>query len=240
MELFAQSSSCIALLLILSSHHIQLGNNNLCSIGTPSVGSLCSICIPSVNSLCSICIPSVNSLCSTGVPLVTYGLQVYILSVACVLLVSYLLLACLPQVYHQLVACVLQIYYQAVEQFNQKPKQGIAYLREQGYLDGSNEDIIKFLKETPRLSKSLIGEYISRKDNPDLTKAYMRYVQERGSVHIGKGSMIHKQFVTTTGRDSFYSLSFSFQNRYLSLDGDGVCLRVSNMQNTLIEYQLNS
>lgn len=62
--------------------------------------------------------------------------------------------------------------------FNVKPKTGIAYLQEQGYLDRANDSIVTFLKETPRLSKAFIGEYISRKDNPELTEAYMRLVCE--------------------------------------------------------------
>ena len=76
------------------------------------------------------------------------------------------------------IGCMLQVYHQAVEQFNQKPKLGIAYLQEQGYLDKCNESIVTFLKDTPRLNKSLIGEYISRKDNPELTLTYMRYGSE--------------------------------------------------------------
>lgn len=58
--------------------------------------------------------------------------------------------------------------------FNQKPKTGIAHLHEQGYLDRSHESTVTFLKETPRLNKAMIGEYISRKDNPELTLAYMK------------------------------------------------------------------
>ena len=62
-----------------------------------------------------------------------------------------------------------------MELFNQKPKQGIAYLQEHGYLDKSHDSIVHFLKETPNLNKTLIGEYISRKDNPRLTETYVKY-----------------------------------------------------------------
>lgn len=69
---------------------------------------------------------------------------------------------------------ITQVYHQAVEMFNVKPKTGIAYLQEQGYLDKTNESIVAFLKETPKLNKAMLGEYLSRKDNPELTDAYMR------------------------------------------------------------------
>lgn len=59
--------------------------------------------------------------------------------------------------------------------FNRKPRQGVEYLQEQGYLDKNFDAVVKFLKETPKLNKALIGEYISRKNNPGLTTAFMRY-----------------------------------------------------------------
>lgn len=63
---------------------------------------------------------------------------------------------------------------QAVDLFNQKPKKGVAFLQDQGFLERSFDGIVKFLKETPKLNKALVGEYISRKDNPGLTQAFMK------------------------------------------------------------------
>jgi brefeldin A-resistance guanine nucleotide exchange factor 1 len=64
--------------------------------------------------------------------------------------------------------------------FNQKPKRGVAYLKENNLIEGYEGDDIestlalaKFLKTSARLDKKLLGEYISSPDNLDLLKAFI-------------------------------------------------------------------
>jgi len=42
------------------------------------------------------------------------------------------------------------------------------------------ESLAKFLMNTPRLDKKLIGEYISKHDNTELLTAYMRLFDFKG------------------------------------------------------------
>eukprot|EP01083_Nonionella_stella_P173092 595988_1 len=48
----------------------------------------------------------------------------------------------------------------AVLKFNLKPKEGIKYLRENELIEGSVESIVEFLKNTPSLNKTQIGDYL--------------------------------------------------------------------------------
>ena len=47
-----------------------------------------------------------------------------------------------------------------VKKFNIKPKEGIAFLIEQGYLKNSALDVASFLKSEEELRKTRIGEYL--------------------------------------------------------------------------------
>lgn len=55
--------------------------------------------------------------------------------------------------------------------FNRKPRRGITYLQEQGFLGSSHEDVAKFLGTDERLDKTFIGEYLG--DNDDYCKEVM-------------------------------------------------------------------
>lgn len=75
-------------------------------------------------------------------------------------------------------------------QFNKKPKVGIAQLLETGVIvsdDGPGTDeerrtrgIARFLRNTSRLDKQLIGEYISTPNNLELLKAFMGLFDFKG------------------------------------------------------------
>ena len=62
------------------------------------------------------------------------------------------------------------------EHFNIKPKKGIQFLQEHEFLSNplNPEEIVKFLKENPRLDKKMIGEYISCRDNPEVLDAFVK------------------------------------------------------------------
>ncbi|KAI9675163.1 MAG: GDP/GTP exchange factor for ARF [Trizodia sp. TS-e1964] len=59
--------------------------------------------------------------------------------------------------------------------FNEKPKAGIAYLASQGIIDDPENptSIARFLKGTTRISKKLLGEYISKRENESLLGAFL-------------------------------------------------------------------
>lgn len=68
---------------------------------------------------------------------------------------------------------------EGARRFNAKPKVGLAYLEEQGFIapdaSGSKEkSIARFLKDCPRLDKKLLGDYISRPDNIGVLDAFIR------------------------------------------------------------------
>lgn len=59
--------------------------------------------------------------------------------------------------------------------FNENPKAGIAYLASNKIIDNPDDplQIAQFLKGTARISKKVLGEYISKKSNEELLKAYI-------------------------------------------------------------------
>ncbi|ROT77625.1 Golgi-specific brefeldin A-resistance guanine nucleotide exchange factor 1 [Penaeus vannamei] len=65
------------------------------------------------------------------------------------------------------------------DQFNAKPEKGIKFLQENGIVSCSVEDIAVFLRENPRLSKQMIGEYVSKKKNVDILSAFVKSFEFR-------------------------------------------------------------
>lgn len=61
------------------------------------------------------------------------------------------------------------------QKFNEKPKDGIAFLASQGIIkDPSNPvAVAQFLRGTSRVSKAVLGEFISKKGNEELLKAFI-------------------------------------------------------------------
>ena len=59
--------------------------------------------------------------------------------------------------------------------FNENPKAGIVYLTSQGIIRSADDphSIAKFLKGTSRISKKMLGEYLSKKANEHLLGAFM-------------------------------------------------------------------
>lgn len=59
--------------------------------------------------------------------------------------------------------------------FNENPKLGIAFLAANGIIDNPDDpkSVAKFLKGTTRISKSVLGDYISKKNNEQLLQAYL-------------------------------------------------------------------
>ncbi|ORX34283.1 putative golgi-specific brefeldin a-resistance guanine nucleotide exchange factor 1 [Kockovaella imperatae] len=75
--------------------------------------------------------------------------------------------------------------------FNTKPRQGIAYLEEKGVIAPDDKDegtpeqkrtkaIARFLKQSSRLDKKLLGDYISRPDQIELLTAFIKLFDFRG------------------------------------------------------------
>ena len=57
--------------------------------------------------------------------------------------------------------------------FNKSPKTGIAFLKEHGFIDEAPESLAILLKNTPRLDKRLLGDFISKPSNIDILNAFM-------------------------------------------------------------------
>ncbi|XP_047493913.1 Golgi-specific brefeldin A-resistance guanine nucleotide exchange factor 1-like isoform X2 [Penaeus chinensis] len=65
------------------------------------------------------------------------------------------------------------------DQFNAKPEKGIKFLQDNGIVPSSVEDIAVFLRENPRLSKKVIGDYVSKKKNVDILSAFVKSFEFR-------------------------------------------------------------
>lgn len=59
--------------------------------------------------------------------------------------------------------------------FNDKPKAGIAFLASNGIIANPDDpmQIARFLKSTTHISKKVLGEFLTKKDNPGLLKAFI-------------------------------------------------------------------
>ncbi|OAA56011.1 cytohesin-2 [Cordyceps fumosorosea ARSEF 2679] len=59
--------------------------------------------------------------------------------------------------------------------FNEKPKNGLGYLEAQGILKSAQDpaEVAAFLKETSRISKSVLGEYLSKTGNEKVLKEFL-------------------------------------------------------------------
>ena len=73
---------------------------------------------------------------------------------------------------------LLQIYQTGTEQFNLKPLKGISYLQEHELLSSplDPKEVVKFIKENPKLDKKQIGEFISNKKYSTVLEEYQKYM----------------------------------------------------------------
>lgn len=68
-----------------------------------------------------------------------------------------------------------KIIIKGTEKFNETPKAGLAYLASQGIIDdsGNPNSIAEFLKGTSRISKKVLGEFLSKKGNEPMLEAFL-------------------------------------------------------------------
>ncbi|KAI9842635.1 MAG: GDP/GTP exchange factor for ARF [Sclerophora amabilis] len=64
---------------------------------------------------------------------------------------------------------------QGTAKFNENPKGGIAYLASQGIISNPDDphQVVQFLRGTTRVSKKILGEYLSKKSNEPLLGAFL-------------------------------------------------------------------
>ncbi|KAJ1955520.1 GDP/GTP exchange factor for ARF, partial [Linderina pennispora] len=67
----------------------------------------------------------------------------------------------------------------AAQLFNEKPKDGIAYLQKVGVLPPDNstelsQQLARFLRETPTLDKKLLGEFLAKPSNLEVLQSYIQ------------------------------------------------------------------
>lgn len=73
------------------------------------------------------------------------------------------------------------------EKFNNKPKDGLKYFEEQGFIDTTGSDasrdvnFARFLKDCPRLDKKVLGDFLSRPDNAGILDAFLRLFDFSGT-----------------------------------------------------------
>ena len=68
-----------------------------------------------------------------------------------------------------------QIIIQGASKFNSSPKEGLAFLAEQGILDKdlNPHSVAKFLKKSSRVSKKIVGEHIAKPQNSETLDAFI-------------------------------------------------------------------
>ncbi|KAI0433653.1 Sec7-domain-containing protein [Xylaria sp. FL1042] len=57
--------------------------------------------------------------------------------------------------------------------FNEKPKEGLGYLKESGIIDNDPASVAKFLRQTSRVSKAVLGDFLSKKGNDEYLEAFL-------------------------------------------------------------------
>ncbi|KAI8632425.1 Sec7-domain-containing protein [Xylariaceae sp. FL1651] len=57
--------------------------------------------------------------------------------------------------------------------FNEKPKEGLGYLREAGIIGNDPVSVAAFLRQTSRVSKAVLGDFLSKKGNDEYLEAFM-------------------------------------------------------------------
>ncbi|KAI1074627.1 hypothetical protein F5B20DRAFT_595974 [Whalleya microplaca] len=57
--------------------------------------------------------------------------------------------------------------------FNEKPKEGLGYLREQGIITGEPSSAAKFLRSTSRVSKAVLGDFLAKRGNDEYLESFL-------------------------------------------------------------------
>lgn len=77
---------------------------------------------------------------------------------------------------------------EGIIRFNEKPKDGIAFLDAKGLIYTSanhdkprHEVLAEFLKTCPRLDKKLLGDFISRPDNIQILRSFIELFNFKGA-----------------------------------------------------------
>jgi brefeldin A-resistance guanine nucleotide exchange factor 1 len=68
-----------------------------------------------------------------------------------------------------------KIIIKGANKFNEKPKAGLGYLEAQGIIENANEPtaVARFLKGTSRVSKKVLGDYLSKRGNEEILVAFL-------------------------------------------------------------------
>ncbi|RYP58146.1 hypothetical protein DL769_009081 [Monosporascus sp. CRB-8-3] len=66
-----------------------------------------------------------------------------------------------------------KIIVKGTSKFNEAPKEGLGYLKEQDIIKDNPVSVATFLKSTSRISKTVLGEFISKKGNEEYLEAFI-------------------------------------------------------------------
>ncbi|KAJ3261296.1 GDP/GTP exchange factor for ARF, partial [Borealophlyctis nickersoniae] len=75
---------------------------------------------------------------------------------------------------------------EGAERFNEKPSEGIKFLQEHNFLPDPVDPVslARFLKTTPSVNKTLLGDYLSKPKNAEILKAFVNLMDFRGGKRI--------------------------------------------------------
>lgn len=115
-----------------------------------------------------------------------------------------------------------KIIIKGTSKFNEKPKVGLGYLEAQGIVTDAKDPvkIAKFLKGTSRVSKSVLGDFLSKKGNEAVLEAFMDQFNFSGKRIDEALRVLLETFRLPGEAPLIASIVESFSEKYCS--GDGV------------------
>ncbi|KAH9954231.1 hypothetical protein BC827DRAFT_1262273 [Russula dissimulans] len=107
---------------------------------------------------------------------------------------------------------------EGIKRFNQKPKKGIQYLVETGFIPGKGpQDIAKFLHNTDGLSKTMIGEYLGEGDEENIATmhAFVDMINLRNTGFVDALRMFLQSFRLPGEAQKIDRYMLKFAERYI-------------------------
>jgi golgi-specific brefeldin A-resistance guanine nucleotide exchange factor 1 len=104
--------------------------------------------------------------------------------------------------------------------FNENPRGGLAYLQEKGIIEDATDPVLvaKFLRGTSRVSKAVLGEFLSKKGNEAVLDAYMDQFDFRGKRADEALRVLLETFRLPGESQLIEKIVTSFTNKYFSED----------------------
>lgn len=105
------------------------------------------------------------------------------------------------------------------DKFNKKPKDGLGYLQENGIIDGTPASTAIFLKNTTRVSKLVLGDFLSKKGNEDFLGEFMNLFNFEGKRVDEAVRQLLESFRLPGESILIERIIVSFSKRYMETSG---------------------